>query len=132
MPVLKNKNALGIDSIAQKLEAINRIANIVRDEVESLALRKYDCSEIIDYYEELKRFEIELIRYALFRANGNQKRAAQILNLNPNTLNAKIKKFNLILPPFQPSAAELSKKRLRRKAASPSKRKEAQVRDRLM
>lgn len=95
MSVTENKGAVKIKSIAQKLEAINRIATIVLSEVETFASRNYLRGENINYYEELQRFEVELIMYAMYRAKGNQARAAQILNIKPTTLNAKVKRFNL-------------------------------------
>lgn len=96
MSVVENKGRVKIKSIAQKLEAINRIASVVLSEVETFASRNYLSSENINYYEELQRFEIELILYALYQANGNQRRAAQILNIKTTTLNAKVKRFNLV------------------------------------
>jgi len=49
----------------------------------------------IDFYEEVKRFETELIFQALTHSGGHQLRAAQMLNMNPSTLNAKIKQYNI-------------------------------------
>lgn len=98
MPVTKSKSAVEIKSIAQKLEAINRIAGVVLKEVETFTARNFQSSENINYYEEIERFEIELLLFALYRANGNQRRAAQILNINPTTLNSKVRKFNLTSP----------------------------------
>ncbi|HXG85681.1 MAG TPA: helix-turn-helix domain-containing protein [Pyrinomonadaceae bacterium] len=98
MPVTKSRSAVEIKSIAQKLEAINRIAGVVLKEVETFTARNFSGSENINYYEEIERFEIELLLFALYRANGNQRRAARILNINPTTLNSKVRKFNLIFP----------------------------------
>jgi DNA-binding NtrC family response regulator len=49
----------------------------------------------IDLDDEVSRFESELIRRALVRTHGNQKRASVLLNLKPTTLNTKIKKYNI-------------------------------------
>lgn len=49
----------------------------------------------IDFYKEIERYEIELIKNALELAGGSQKRAAQLLGLNPTTLNAKIKHLGI-------------------------------------
>lgn len=95
MPVSKIKSAVEIKSIAQKLETLNRIAGSVLKEVETFTARNFSGSENINYYEEIERFEIELLLLALYRANGNQRRAAQILNINPTTLNTKVKKYDL-------------------------------------
>jgi DNA-binding NtrC family response regulator len=49
--------------------------------------------EGIDFYREIELYEIELIKRALHRVHGCQRRAAELLGLNPTTLNAKIKHF---------------------------------------
>jgi transcriptional regulator with GAF, ATPase, and Fis domain len=53
-----------------------------------------ECDGIC-FYEEVERFEIALIKAALQRTNGHQVRAARLLNLNPTTLNAKIRQYEL-------------------------------------
>lgn len=45
----------------------------------------------IDLFQEVKRFEINLIKLALTQTRGHQARAARLLNINPTTLNSKIK-----------------------------------------
>ena len=49
--------------------------------------------ESIDFYREIELYELELIKRALHRVRGCQRRAAHLLGLNPTTLNAKIKHF---------------------------------------
>ena len=49
--------------------------------------------EGIDFYREIELYEMELIKRALHRERGCQRRAAELLGLNPTTLNAKIKHF---------------------------------------
>jgi DNA-binding protein Fis len=49
----------------------------------------------IDFYDEVSRFEIALIRLALGYADGSQRRAASLLGLKPTTLNTKIKVYGL-------------------------------------
>ena len=53
-----------------------------------------------DFYEEVTRFEIDLIRRALLQTGGHQMRAAKLLNLKVTTLNSKIKHYNISLAPF--------------------------------
>src|SRR5882762_10498278 len=40
-----------------------------------------------DFYQEVSRFEIDLIKRALVQTGGNQVRAARLLKLNVTTLN---------------------------------------------
>ena len=45
--------------------------------------------------DEVRRFEIDLIRAALQKTNGNQKHAAILLGMNATTLQCKIKRFKI-------------------------------------
>lgn len=49
----------------------------------------------IDFYDEVERYEIELIRSALNHCGGNQTQAAKLLNLKSTTLHAKMKHYGL-------------------------------------
>ncbi len=52
-------------------------------------------NEGIDFYREVERYEIEMIKNALELCNGNQARAAKLLTMKPTTLNAKMKHYGL-------------------------------------
>ena len=54
-----------------------------------------DLARGVNFYDEVKRFEIDLIRRALDQTGGHQSRAARFLGLNATTLNSKIKTYNL-------------------------------------
>ena len=68
----------------------------------------------LDFYTEVSRFEIELIRRALKAANGHQGKAAQLLNLNSTTLNAMIRRYYIHVEPSALSKTVDMKSRLRR------------------
>jgi DNA-binding NtrC family response regulator len=55
-----------------------------------------DIAQGITFYEEVKKFEIDLIQRALEQTTGHQSRAARLLGLNATTLNSKIKSYNII------------------------------------
>jgi transcriptional regulator with PAS, ATPase and Fis domain len=55
-----------------------------------------DIGRGVNFYDEVKRFEIDLIRRALDQTGGHQSRAARLLGLNATTLNSKIKTYNLM------------------------------------
>ena len=55
-----------------------------------------DIAQGIRFYDEVKRFEIDLIQRALEQTNGHQSRAARLLGLNATTLNSKIKSYNIV------------------------------------
>ncbi len=54
-----------------------------------------DIARGVNFYDEVKRFEIDLIRRALDQTGGHQSRAARLLGLNATTLNSKIKSYNI-------------------------------------
>ena len=54
----------------------------------------------LDFYEEVSRFEIDLINSALQMTGGHQLRASRPLKLNPTTLNSKIKHYRINLDQF--------------------------------
>ena len=51
----------------------------------------------VDFYDEVSRFEIDLIKRALLQTGGHQGRAAKLLNLKTTTLNSKIKHYNITM-----------------------------------
>lgn len=53
-----------------------------------------------DFYDEVSRFEIDLIKRALLQTGGHQVRAAKLLNLKVTTLNSKIKHYQISLSGF--------------------------------
>jgi DNA-binding NtrC family response regulator len=58
----------------------------------------------IDLFQEVKRFEISLINLALKQTHGHQARAAKLLNINPTTLNSKIKLYGIEITNSAPEA----------------------------
>jgi DNA-binding NtrC family response regulator len=67
-----------------------------------------ETRDSINLYEEIKRFEIALIKSALHRTGGQQVRAAVLLNLNSSTLNAKIRQYNIDVDSLLQLASALS------------------------
>jgi len=79
-----------------RLELLRELALSLLTELESLgrsAVPEPDSSIGLD--DQVKRFEITLIRAALDKAHHNQARAARILRVKPTTLNAKIKRYKI-------------------------------------
>lgn len=65
----------------------------VRDSVG--ASGEVELARGVNFYDEVRRFEIDLIRRALDQTAGHQSRAARLLGLNATTLNSKIKSYNI-------------------------------------
>lgn len=113
---MNSESTLTIESINSSPEA-NGNANVdvrlntlretvlqLLEEVESLAIsRPIDIKRGARYSDEVRQFEVNLIRTALGRTSGSQIRAAKLLGLKPTTLNAKIKRYN-IMANYQPQA----------------------------
>jgi transcriptional regulator with GAF, ATPase, and Fis domain len=49
----------------------------------------------LDFYDEVSRFEIDLIKRALLQTGGHQVQAAKLLNLKVTTLNSKMKHYKI-------------------------------------
>ena len=62
------------------------------EDVDSLSLENG-----LDFYDEVSRFEIDLIKRALLQTGGHQVRAARLLHLKITTLNSKIKHYKIRL-----------------------------------
>ena len=76
------------------LSLLNETQNLARDKAfteASAHLKSLNMADGIDFYKEVERFEIELIRLALERTHGCQAKAARLLQIKPTTLNSKIK-----------------------------------------
>jgi len=92
-----------------KQSRVGRLVDLTNDllrEIETLALDQASTDETgrvqtlllndgIDLFQEVKRFEINLIKLALNQTRGNQARAARLLNLKPTTLYSKIKAYGI-------------------------------------
>lgn len=106
LQLIESVNIKKVNSVAQKLEALNRIAGIVLKEVEAIKSREFAADDgEINFFDEVKRFEIELILSALNQTGGRQKEAAKILGLKPTTLSEKIKRYGIDYAPDAAAAA---------------------------
>ncbi|MGB8509386.1 MAG: helix-turn-helix domain-containing protein [Pyrinomonadaceae bacterium] len=84
------------DGSSMKIHALKELTLALLKEVETMKEgRQLDGARVVNFSDEVRRFEIDLIRWALMRTGGHQRRAARLLNIKVTTLNAKIKRFNL-------------------------------------
>lgn len=60
-----------------------------------LSASQIEITDGISFYDEVNRFQIELIRRALEITGGHQSRAAKLLGMNTTTLNSKIRYYNI-------------------------------------
>ncbi|HKE58493.1 MAG TPA: helix-turn-helix domain-containing protein [Pyrinomonadaceae bacterium] len=89
----------------QRIADISRLLASLNAAVEDLeGIETPALDESFDFYDEVERFEISLIKRALRITAGSQVRAARLLKLNTTTLNTKIKHFKLL---DKPSSADV-------------------------
>ena len=89
----------------RRVDQLVMLAKALADEIETLKAelvtgqnhnQQIDFKDTaIDFYDEVERYEIKLIRSALNQCGGNQSRAAKLLHLKSTTLNAKMKHYGL-------------------------------------
>ncbi len=78
------------------IEALRELAQALIKEVEVLDTEQpVVSSNDLSFYDEVRRFEINLICQALTRTGGQQKRAARLLGVKATTLNSKIKRYRI-------------------------------------
>jgi transcriptional regulator with GAF, ATPase, and Fis domain len=77
------------------LNSLREAALTVLREVDSLARCQPNRERKLGLQEEVQRYEIELIKNALQRTRGNQRRAARLLGVKVTTLNCKIKRLGI-------------------------------------
>lgn len=79
-----------------RLNTLREVALTLLREVESLRVSQPATKRSLRLQDEVRRFEIDLIRSALSRTAGNQTRAAQLLGVKITTLNTKIKRYKIL------------------------------------
>ena len=99
----RDENVQSPSVMNNRLEALTVLSQSLLREVEALRDNTKSQNEIInevkdgniDLEKEVQKFEVELIRCALVRTGGRQRRAAKLLNVKISTLNAKIKRYGI-------------------------------------
>ena len=92
---------------AERLEKIKDMASTLLQEAESLhhenALAEASAEvdnlnprSKVNFFDEVRRFEMRLIGRALELTGGNQARAARMLGLGTTTLNYKVKSYEML------------------------------------
>ena len=103
--VNEDANTHNASELEQRVQQLTLLAKALAGEIESLEAElatdrnrekqvEFD-NDGIDFYDEIERYEIELIKSALSQCNGNQTQAARLLRMKSTTLNAKMKHYGL-------------------------------------
>lgn len=101
-----NRLALNENTLPVRIEMLKNVALNLLKEVQALStLEEADIIRGIKFYDEVERFERELITRALELTGGHQVRASRLLGLKVTTLNSKVKRYRIPLPHDEPKAA---------------------------
>jgi DNA-binding NtrC family response regulator len=84
-----------LSDIEQKLLRASLPQGAVETAPQPVGFRSFDPSQGINLYDEMREYEIGLIRWALQQAHGKQVEAARLLGIRPTTLNNKIKQYHI-------------------------------------
>lgn len=94
-----NRLSLHENALPVRIEMLKNVALNLLKEVQMLStLEATDIVRGIQFYDEVERFERELITRALDLTGGHQVRAARLLGLKVTTLNSKVKRYRIPLP----------------------------------
>ena len=97
--------ALHDNTLPVRIEMLKNVALNLLKEVQALStLEEADIIRGIKFYDEVERFERELITRALELTGGHQVRASRLLGLKVTTLNSKVKRYQIPLPHDEPKA----------------------------
>jgi transcriptional regulator with GAF, ATPase, and Fis domain len=103
LEILEVSSRLREATLFSRLAALREIALAVLEEVDSL---RRPAANKLSLDDEVKRFEMDLIRAALQKAHGNQALAARMLNVKHTTLNAKIRRYKIPCSAFESTPAD--------------------------
>src|ERR1051325_7596482 len=88
-------------ALKHRIETLTALVSALMEEVDRLRAELPPTKKYLPKHNSragfkhtlIELYEMELIKRALHRMHGCQRRAAELLGLNPTTLNAKIKHF---------------------------------------
>ena len=90
------KDGKEIQNVEARINSLKVLALTLLREVEYLEEQDANSTPVaLDLQTEVHRFEAEMIRSALIRTGGRQRRAARLLGMKTTTLNTKIKRYHI-------------------------------------
>lgn len=88
------KDGKEIHNVEARINSLKILALTLLREVERLE-EQGAASSHLNLQAEVHSFEAEMIRSALIRTGGRQRRAARLLGMKTTTLNSKIKRYHI-------------------------------------
>jgi transcriptional regulator with GAF, ATPase, and Fis domain len=90
------KNWKEVQKLEARINSLKVLALTLLREVESLEEQGANSAPgPLNLQTEVHRFEAEMIRSALIRTGGRQRRAARLLGMKTTTLNSKIRRYQI-------------------------------------
>ena len=90
------KDGKEIQNVEARINSLKVLALTLLREVESLEEQDANTTPgALNLQSEVHRFEAEMIRSALIRTGGRQRRAARLLGMKTTTLNSKIRRYHI-------------------------------------
>lgn len=84
--------------IDSRINSLKILALTLLREIEALECQsENEIPADINLNDEVRHFEAELIRSALIRTGGRQRRAARLLGMKVTTLNTKIRRYGIVV-----------------------------------
>lgn len=91
LPAQQSEMTLGL-----RIKFLNELVATVLEEIQGLAtVHTPSLDQGFNFYEEVRRYEIDLIQRALKYTGGRQSKAARLLGLKATTLNSKLKHYGI-------------------------------------
>lgn len=84
-----------LDLLKEISVALSAAVELLAESRRATPAPEFDVGRGIDFYDEVSRFESNLIRRALEQTGGNQKRAADLLGIKKTTINAMIHRYGI-------------------------------------
>jgi DNA-binding NtrC family response regulator len=78
-----------------RIKALKMLATNLLQQMEAMESSRPETRTTVNAHSLVDQFEAQLIRSALLLTGGHQRRAATILGLKPNTLNNKMRRYEL-------------------------------------
>ncbi len=94
-------NVRELENVIERAIILTRGDEITEDLLPSYLLNESFSSlinekdEELNFYKKIRRYKIDLIKSALLKSNGVQKKAAKILGVKPTTLNEMIRRYGV-------------------------------------